>query len=75
MATGDRTIVVIILAFGFLTRFACLNYPREVVWDEFHFGAMLPFNGSNQRKSATRPFPALDLTMCTYSCPFSVMHR
>ena len=56
MATGDRTIVVIILAFGFLTRFACLNYPREVVWDEFHFGAMLPFNGSNQRRQQRDPF-------------------
>lgn len=34
----DASIHAGLLALGLVTRFACLNYPREVVWDEFHFG-------------------------------------
>ena len=41
MARGDTTIVVLLLVLGLLTRFTCLNYPREVVWDEYHFGACM----------------------------------
>jgi dolichyl-phosphate-mannose--protein O-mannosyl transferase len=38
MGASDRPLVVLLLVLGLFTRFACLNYPREVVWDEFHFG-------------------------------------
>ena len=33
----DAHFLGILFAFGLLTRFALLNYPRAVVFDEFHF--------------------------------------
>ena len=34
----DRAIALVLLTLALLTRFAMLNYPRHVVFDEFHFG-------------------------------------
>ena len=46
MVESDRLYVVVLLVLGLVTRFACLNYPREVVWDEFHFGEPPPASSS-----------------------------
>ena len=38
LAPSDRGCITILFALGLATRFIALNYPREVVWDEYHFG-------------------------------------
>ena len=35
---ADARLLAILLALGLVTRFALLNYPRAVVFDEYHFG-------------------------------------
>ena len=34
----DKALAAILASLSLLTRFAFLNYPREVVFDEYHFG-------------------------------------
>ena len=34
----DRAIALVLMALALVTRFAMLNYPRHVVFDEYHFG-------------------------------------
>ena len=37
-AVSDSVLAIGILCLGLITRFALLNYPRAVVFDEYHFG-------------------------------------
>ena len=36
--SADRAVLLLLSALALVTRFAMLAYPRQVVWDEHHFG-------------------------------------
>eukprot|EP00966_Prymnesium_polylepis_P106511 2466331-Prymnesium_polylepis.1 len=35
---AEQGVAAGLLALGLITRFGLLSYPRQVVWDEYHFG-------------------------------------
>lgn len=39
--SSSRALALSLFGLGLLTRFAYLTYPREVVFDEYHFGKFI----------------------------------